>query len=150
MRKVVSIRLDEATVSAARSKAQGQNRTLSNYIERLLQKDIQREDNAMENLPRARLLKAIRVLKAHRARLESMGVRHSWVFGSTARGDERPDSDIDVLIEVDPAVVNSLFHYGEIQQSLEEWMRCPVDLADKGRLRPGVAQQAEKDQILAF
>jgi hypothetical protein len=149
MRKVVSVRLDPATIKGARSKARRQNRTLSNYVEGLLQNDLHGEGRASDRLD-ARALRAIRILKAHRARLESMGVRHSWIFGSTARGDAHPDSDIDILVEVDPAVVTDLFRYGEIQQSLEEWLDCPVDLADKARLRPGVAEEAQKDQILAF
>ena len=151
MRKVVSVRLDPATIRGARSRARGQNRTLSNYVEGLLQKDLRQEGNETSEIRSGdRLLRVIRLLKSYRAQLGSMGVRHSWVFGSIARGEERPDSDLDILVEVDPAVVNDLFRYGEIQQSLEEWLNCPVDLADKARLRPDVAQQAEKDQILAF
>jgi predicted nucleotidyltransferase len=151
MRRVVSVRLDPATIESARSRARQQNRTLSNYIEGLLQKDLEEAGNEPSQVRGSeRALRAIRLLKAHRAGLERMGVRHSWIFGSTARGDERPDSDLDILVEVDPGVVNDLFHFGEIQQSLEEWLNCPVDVADKARLRPEVAQEAERDQILAF
>lgn len=150
MRKVVSIRLDDTVAAAARSQARRQNRSLSNYVEGLLRKDAQREGEAFANSPRPGVGQLIGIMRAHRAELERRGVRHAWIFGSAARGDGRPDSDIDVLVEVDPAVVSSLFEYGEIQQSLEEWMGCPVDVADKNRLRPTVAAEAEKDQILAF
>ena len=79
-----------------------------------------------------------------------MGVRHAAVFGSLARGEETPESDVDILIETDPAVVNSLFAYGGIQQSLEEWVDRPVDLAGKERLRRGAAAEVERDAIHAF
>jgi predicted nucleotidyltransferase len=49
-----------------------------------------------------------------------MGVVHATIFESTARGEERPDSDIDIVIEVDPSVVRSIFGYGGIQQALED------------------------------
>src|SRR6266516_5009335 len=94
--------------------------------------------------------RVLRTLRNHRADLERMGVVHAAIFGSVARGEERTDSDIDIIIEVDPSVVRSIFGYGGIQQALEEWIGRPVDLAGKDRLRPGVAAEAEKDQILAF
>jgi uncharacterized protein len=152
MRKVVSIRLDELTVSAARSKARQQNRTLSNYIEAAVQRDLHAPagETAITKPPRPTVAQAIATIRAHRAELERMGTRHIWIFGSIARGDERADSDVDVLIEFDPALANDLFAYGHIQQSLEEWMGWPVDIADKQRLRGSVAGHAERDQILAF
>jgi predicted nucleotidyltransferase len=79
-----------------------------------------------------------------------MGVIHAAIFGSVARGEDRLDSDIDILVEVNPSVVNSIFAYGGIQQAFEEWIGRPVDLVGKDRLRPGVAAEAERDQILAF
>ena len=79
-----------------------------------------------------------------------MGVRHAAVFGSVARGGDRPESDVDILVEVDPAIVRSIFAYGGIQQSLESWLKRSVDLAGKDRLRPGVAAEVERDQIVAF
>jgi uncharacterized protein len=151
MRRVVSIRLNEATVSAARSRARQQNRTLSNYIEAALQRELEAPAETLESRPtRPTIGRAIAIIRAHRAELEAAGIRHIWIFGSIARGDGRPDSDLDFLVEVDPAVVHDLFAYGHIQQSLEEWMGWPVDIADNRLLRPGVAAAAERDQILGF
>ena len=44
----------------------------------------------------------IAMLKQHRAELERKGVRHAALFGSLARDEARPDSDIDIMIELDP------------------------------------------------
>ncbi len=152
MRRVVSIRLEEGTLAAARRRAKRRSRTLTNYVELLIERDL--EDRASE-APRAAngapsLSRVIRTLRQHRRELERMGVRHAAVFGSLARGEAGPGSDVDVLIETDPQVVRSLFAYGGIQQSLAEWLGRPVDLAGKDRLRPGAAAEAERDAILAF
>jgi predicted nucleotidyltransferase len=42
-------------------------------------------------------------LKQHEAALRAQGVTHAALFGSRARGDARPDSDTDIMIELDPA-----------------------------------------------
>jgi len=152
MRKVVSIRLDERTLAAAQRRARQRRRTLTNYVEGLIERDFGRSESEKEgaNAPDALLVHVIRTLKAHRPELERMGVRHAAVFGSLARGEETPESDVDILIETDPALVRSLFAYGGIQQSLEEWIGWPVDLAGKERLRRGAAAEAQRDAIHAF
>ncbi|MFI5022204.1 MAG: nucleotidyltransferase family protein [Alphaproteobacteria bacterium] len=152
MRKVVSIRLDERMLAAAQGRARQRRRTLTNYVEGLIERDFRPREPEKESgrLPEPLLVHVIRTLKAHRPALERLGVRHAAVFGSLARGEERPESDVDILIETDPAVVHSLFAYGGIQQSLEEWIGRPVDLAGKERLRPAAAVEAERDAIHAF
>ena len=92
----------------------------------------------------------LHVLADHRQELEGMGVRHVWVFGSVARGDDAGGSDVDLMIDIDPQKVRRLFAYGAIQQSLEEWIGRPVDLARRDRLRPTVAAAAVQDGIHAF
>ena len=42
-------------------------------------------------------------LRENEGPLRERGIRHAALFGSCARGEERPDSDIDIMIEVDPA-----------------------------------------------
>ena len=150
MRRVVSIRLHEAMLAAARRRAKQHNRTLTNYIESILQRDLKADAADVAATAQPMVSRVLRTLRTHQAALERMGVVHAAIFGSVARGEERPDSDIDIVIEVDPSVVRSIFGYGGIQQALEEWIGRPVDLAGKDRLRPGVAAEAEKDQILAF
>ena len=89
-------------------------------------------------------------LRHRQADLAQMGVRHAALFGSVARGDDRPDSDVDVMIDVDSAIVRGIFAIGHIQQSLQDWIGRPVDLARRDRLRPGIATEAEHDAIDAF
>jgi predicted nucleotidyltransferase len=89
-------------------------------------------------------------LRTHRADLSRLGVTRAVVFGSVARGGERPDSDIDIAIAVDPARVATLFAHGDIQQHLEAWLGKPVDLARLDRLRPEVAADVLADGVDAF
>jgi uncharacterized protein len=51
---------------------------------------------------------AIEVLRRHRDDLRARGVTHAALFGSVARGESGPGSDLDILIELDPALTFSL------------------------------------------
>ncbi len=97
----------------------------------------------------------IHILRAHEPDLTQMGVIHAAVFGSVARGsvargDDREDSDVDIIIEIDPVKVHSIFAMGRIQNTLEGWIGRPVDVARRDRLRPGVGAEAERDAAHAF
>ena len=96
------------------------------------------------------LAAVVRALRARRGELERLGVRHAAVFGSVARGDARPDSDIDIVVDVDPEKVPGLFAQGGIQQALEGWLDHPVDLARRDRLRPGVDAAVAAEGVDAF
>jgi predicted nucleotidyltransferase len=64
------------------------------------------------------------------------GVRNVRVFGSVARGDDRTDSDIDLLVDMEPG--RSLFDLVGYWQGLEELMRCRVDVVTEKGLKPRV------------
>ena len=147
MRNVVSIRLDEGLLAHARRAAAAQHRTFTNYVETLLRS---RGATTSEKNPRPAFAEAIQLLRRSRPQLEAMGVRHAAIFGSVARGTERPDSDIDILIDADPAKVNSLFAYGGIQEFLQERLGREVDLKDRARLPAHVRDAAEQEQLIAF
>jgi predicted nucleotidyltransferase len=57
------------------------------------------------------------------------------VFGSVLRDDFRPDSDIDVLVSIDPKAHIGLFEIAQMQIELEEMFERPVDLVEKEGLR---------------
>jgi uncharacterized protein len=57
------------------------------------------------------------------------------VFGSVLREDFRPDSDIDVLVSIDPKAQIGLLEMAKIQIELENMFKHPVDLVEKERLR---------------
>lgn len=66
------------------------------------------------------------------------------IFGSTARGDRRSDSDVDVLVEFEPGVVWGWDYFG-LEQELAEIFGRPVDLATKKWLKPKVRAEVLRD-----
>ena len=76
---------------------------------------------------------ALRRLSEYRAELERFGVRSLDLFGSVARGDSGPGSDVDLLVEFDKPV--GLFHFFRVQRRLEAILCRPVDLVMKDAIK---------------
>jgi len=89
-------------------------------------------------------------LKEAEAALRAQGVAHAALFGSVARGEDRPDSDIDIMIEIAPDSRVDLFRYVGIVQYIEELFPVPVDVANREGLKPFVRPSAERDAVYAF
>ena len=58
-------------------------------------------------------------LKGAEAELKARGVIHAALFGSVARGEDRPDSDIDVMVEIDPDAPLDVFAHAGIVHFIE-------------------------------
>ena len=69
------------------------------------------------------------------------------LFGSVARDEAGPDSDVDILVEFDRPV--GLFAYGGLLDQLEKWLGCKVDLVDPRGLKPGIRENALAEAIRA-
>ena len=93
---------------------------------------------------------AIAVLTAHRDDLRARGVRHAALFGSVARGEARPDSDVDIMIELDPDAKIGVFKYAGIIRYITGLFSDRVDVVDRQSLKPHVRPSAENDAIYAF
>ena len=103
----------------------------------------------------SRLFLVLRALKENRKKLEALGVIHAGVFGSTARGDYRPDSDVDVLMETDPEIVVHILDQvraaGEIKDLLEDLLPgVAIDVADRAALKPGLRSEIETEAVYAY
>ena len=73
------------------------------------------------------------------------GARSVRVFGSVARGDAREDSDIDLLVDLEPG--RSLLDLIAIKQDLEDALRTPVDVVTEAGLSPYLRQQVLDEAI---
>jgi predicted nucleotidyltransferase len=73
-------------------------------------------------------------IAAHQAELTRAGVRRLGVFGSVARGDAGPNSDVDVLVEFE--AVPDLFEFAALRDRLAVILGRPVDLATPQALKP--------------
>ncbi len=67
------------------------------------------------------------------------------VFGSVARGEDRPDSDVDLLVDLPPHM--GLLGLGRVQADLEAILGAKVDLVPAGDLKPAVRARAEHDLV---
>lgn len=86
-------------------------------------------------------------LREHKATLTEMGVQRIGLFGSFAKGTQRPDSDIDILVELDEP---SFFKMAYVQIFLEENLSRKIDILRKGsHLRPKFLQSVESEIIYA-
>jgi uncharacterized protein len=73
------------------------------------------------------------------------GVQNLRVFGSVARGEDRPDSDVDLLADLPSGL--SLFGLGRLEADLEAILGSRVDLIPADDLKPGVRARVERDMV---
>ena len=90
-----------------------------------------------------RLRQRRRQLLAAAAKYGATNVR---VFGSVARGEDTPDSDIDILVDLSPR--SSLITLGRLEREIRDVLGVPVDVVPAEGLRPAVRAEAEKEAIL--
>ncbi|WP_205512602.1 nucleotidyltransferase domain-containing protein [Rhodopseudomonas sp. BR0M22] len=93
---------------------------------------------------------ALEILKNSEAPLRARGVRRAALFGSVARGTNLPDSDIDVLVEIDPAARITVFDYAELKDYIAGLFDHPVDVVNREQLKPSIAPNAARDAVYAF
>ncbi|MDH2314097.1 nucleotidyltransferase domain-containing protein [Methylobacterium brachiatum] len=84
------------------------------------------------------------------AALDARGITRMSIFGSTARGENRTDSDIDNLIEVSSDTCMSLTGFVRLKSDLAEILGHPVYLAEWLNLYPRFAASAERDAVAVF
>ena len=75
-------------------------------------------------------------------------VLKAWLFGSYARGEQREDSDVDILIVPEQGV--GLFQLSGMHLDLQEMLNMPVDLVTEKGLLPFARESADHDKILIY
>ena len=77
-------------------------------------------------------------------------VLKAWIFGSFARGEEREDSDVDILVEYDKDARISLLTISHMMGELEKSTGRHIDLIEDGCLLPFAAESANRDKLLIY
>jgi uncharacterized protein len=89
-------------------------------------------------------------LKAHETEIKAEGVVYLALFGSRARGDARPDSDLDVLIEFDATRDIDWKNLTGVYRRLEQATGLGISLVDRAALRPRFAARIADDLVQVF
>ena len=114
-------------------------------------KPILRQHLESQGIMATKTLESVRQrLAAEEPELRRRGVRHLAVFGSVARGDDRPDSDVDVAAEIEAGRSFSLIRMEETRLLLEDALRRRVDLGEVDSFRPHVRASFEHERVAIF
>ena len=77
-------------------------------------------------------------------------VLKAWLFGSFARGEETPQSDVDILVEFDHGRPIGLLRYAGMWREIEDLIGRKVDLVEDGTLMSFAAESANRDKQLIY
>jgi hypothetical protein len=81
---------------------------------------------------------------------DTQPIEKAWLFGSYARSEEDPKSDIDILVNFLPNERVTLFKYVHIVNDLQALTGKRVDLVENGQLKKFAERSAENDKILIY
>ena len=77
-------------------------------------------------------------------------VERAWLFGSFSRMEERPDSDIDILVDIDKSAQIGLIYYAGMINSLEKILGRKVDLVEEEAIKPFARENINRDKVLVY
>ena len=77
-------------------------------------------------------------------------VLKAWLFGSFSRGEQRPWSDVDILVQYDRRQPIGLLKIAGMKVDLEDLLDCEVDLVEDGMLRPWAVDSVNRDRRLIY
>jgi uncharacterized protein len=89
-------------------------------------------------------------LRENETALRARGVAHAALFGSRVRGDNRPDSDTDIMVEIDPEAHITVFDYAGLKEYITSLFDGPVDVVSRDGLKPYIRPAASADAVYAF
>jgi predicted nucleotidyltransferase len=92
---------------------------------------------------------AIARLKTHEADLKRLGVEHLYLFGSTARNEARPASDVDLFFD-HPVASIGLFELMEVKEVASRVLGCKVDIVTRRSLHRALRDQIESSALQIF
>lgn len=92
---------------------------------------------------------AIARLRAREADLRGMGIEHLSIFGSTARGEARADSDLDLAVRFKPDLKFSWGWYW-MEEEIAAMLGVPIDMVSEPTHAPRLQAQIDRDRVHVF
>lgn len=93
---------------------------------------------------------AVSILRAHQRDLRAAGILHLRIFGSVARGEASPGSDIDLMADFDPSKSLSLLSMAHLENRLADLLGVKVDLTPADSMKDYVRKDAIREAVYAF
>src|SRR4051794_4814652 len=97
---------------------------------------------------------ARKALQACEPELKALGVLSASIFGSVARGDAGPDSDIDVVVRLSEDFSSGGFDYfarlEDLGKQLSGILGCRVDVIEEPVRKPRLQDEIDRDRAVAF
>ncbi|WP_138993027.1 nucleotidyltransferase family protein [Larkinella sp. C7] len=81
---------------------------------------------------------------------QNQPVKRAYLFGSAARGEQTPNSDIDILVELDYAQGADYFRFLDMQEQLSQLLDTPVDLVSANGLSPFIKPYIDREKLLIY
>lgn len=138
----LSVRLPTATRDRLKAAAALRGESVQTLVGGLVERFLDEEGGGLPSL--AGVLASLR---PHASILAGHGVTGLWVFGSVARGQAGPDSDVDLLIEFGAQARPSLLGLASLRVELSELLGAKADLVERETLLPAVRTAAERDAV---
>ncbi len=92
----------------------------------------------------------IQRLRQHERELERLGIRQLYVYGSVARGEARPWSDVDLFADLADEARWNIVRWGHVLGRLEEILQRRVDFAARRSLPEDVRRRADAEAVAVF
>jgi uncharacterized protein len=92
----------------------------------------------------------IGILRDHEAELKAEGLLHLRLFGSAARGDNGPESDVDLMADYDESRQITLFTLSRLRLELSDLLGTEVHLSSRRTMYPDVLANALDEAVVAF
>ncbi len=89
-------------------------------------------------------------LRAHESELRAIGIKRVSLFGSVARGDAGPDSDVELAVVLDPAAHIGLIGLSALERRIEGLIGHTVELVPEPVETPHLRASIDRDRELAF
>lgn len=108
-----------------------------------------KKDETLQHIARINQ-ERVKIVRSIQDYFSSEPVKKAWLFGSFSRMEERPDSDIDILVDLDRSVPMGLLQYAGMVNALEGILGKKVDMVVEGSVKPFARDNINRDKILVY
>ena len=92
--------------------------------------------------------KVLEIIQLHQTQLQELGIKSLGLFGSVAREQAKPDSDVDFLVEFSKPI--EFFNFFRVQHYLEDILGCNVDLGTFDALKEHLRKPVSEEVVRVF